>query len=116
MRAMIDRKTFSMTYENFDKEVVVEIIDIFIAEYPERMAAIKKALDESDFDALNKHSHSLKGVVANFYDDTTHQLARQLEMKGKGQELAGAPELFHQLREGAQNLVEELKEIRLQYV
>lgn len=113
---MIDRETFSMTYDNFDKEVVVEIIDIFISEYPDRMASIRKAIDEQNFEGLNKLSHSLKGVVANFYDDQTHQLARQLELKGREKVLDGAGDLFARLKESAAALVDELKEIRLQYI
>lgn len=113
---MIDRETFSITYDNFDKEVVVEIIDIFISEYADRMAAIRKAIDERDFDGLNKCSHSLKGVVANFYDDTTHHLARQLEMKGKEEVIDGAGEIYLELKESAGALLEELKDLRAQYV
>lgn len=113
---MIDRETFNMTYENFDKEVVVEIIDIFISEYADRMGAIRKALDEVNFDGLNKHSHSLKGVVANFYDDQTQQLARQMEMMGKEQKTEGAEELFGHLKSSTFALVEELKEIRSLYL
>ncbi len=113
---MIDRETFSMTYDNFDKEVVVEIIDIFIAEYADRMAALRKALDERNFDGLNKHSHSLKGVVANFYDDTTHHLARQLEMKGKEEIFEGAEDIYRELKVAAESLLGELKELRTRYI
>lgn len=113
---MIDRETFIMTYDNFDKEVVVEIIDIYIAEYPDRMAALRKAIDDQNFDALNKHSHSLKGVVANFYDDPTYQLARRLENLGKEHVSDGAEDIFQQLKLASSALLEELKELRHQYL
>ncbi|HML84482.1 MAG TPA: Hpt domain-containing protein [Bacteroidales bacterium] len=113
---MIDKETFRTTYDLFDKEVVCEIIDIYIAEHPDRMKNLTAAVENCDFDALNKHAHSLKGVIANFYDDVAYHHAKALEMKGKSQEIEGAAELLAELKSSSTLLLEELKEIKKSYL
>ncbi|MCE1167751.1 MAG: Hpt domain-containing protein [Sphingobacteriia bacterium] len=113
---MIDKETFRTTYDLFDKEVVCEIIDIYIAEHPDRMKNLAIAVENSDFDALNKLAHSLKGVIANFYDDVAYHHAKALEMKGKERVIEGAAELLNELKVSSTALLEELKEIKKSYV
>ncbi|MGC8864699.1 MAG: Hpt domain-containing protein [Bacteroidales bacterium] len=112
---MIDKTTFTAMYENFDKEVVVEIIDIFIKEYPERIAQLEQDIQSGDLESLYKHAHSLKGVIANFYDEEARQLALALETKGKTQDPSGAPELLAQLKTACELLLTELKALRSSY-
>lgn len=77
---MIDRKKLQENFEYFDKEMVLEIIDIFINEYPDRIAKIKSDIAEKDLVALKFDAHSIKGVVANFQrDGEVTLLAAELE-------------------------------------
>jgi HPt (histidine-containing phosphotransfer) domain-containing protein len=113
---MIDKVTFKGMYDNFDKEVIVEIIDIFISEYPERMVSIQEAIQLNDLDNLYRRCHSLKGVIANFYDEDARILAFALEQKGKNGDPSGLAELFEQLKPAAEKLLVELKAIRADYL
>ncbi len=113
---MVDKATFTAMYENFDKEVVVEIIDIFIKEYPERMAQLQNDIHAGDLDSLYKHAHSLKGVIANFYDEDARQLALALETKGKTHDATGVEDLFIQLKTACESLLAELTLLRKAYV
>jgi HPt (histidine-containing phosphotransfer) domain-containing protein len=63
---MINEKKFADTYVHFDKETVVEIIDIFIEEYEERIGKISQQIENRDFENLQKSAHAFKGVIANF--------------------------------------------------
>jgi HPt (histidine-containing phosphotransfer) domain-containing protein len=63
---MINEKKFADTYIHFDKETVVEIIDIFFEEYDERISKISQQIENRDFENLQKSTHAFKGVVANF--------------------------------------------------
>jgi len=112
---MIDKATFASNYEIFDKEIVKEIIEIYIQEYPDRMVKLEKDIQDVDLDSLYKDAHSLKGVTANFFDKDTEELARQLEAKGKNGDSSGIAELFGQLKESSQRLIEELKDLLLEY-
>jgi len=112
---MVDRATFAANYEIFDKEIVKEIIEIYIQEYPDRMVNLKKNIEEKDLESLYKNAHSLKGVTANFFDKDTEEIARQLELKGKEGDDSGIEDLFSQLKEISEKLVEELKELLKEY-
>jgi HPt (histidine-containing phosphotransfer) domain-containing protein len=109
---MIDKKQFLENFQYFDNEVILEIINIFINEYPDRMETLKKNIAEKDFDQLKFNAHSLKGVVANFVAPEVQELARQLEMKGAQKELEGAEALFNELHEKADIMLEELQELK----
>ncbi len=109
---MIDKKQFSENFQYFDNEVVTEIINIFIDEYPERMETLRKNIDEKDFEQLKFNAHSLKGVVANFVAPEVQELARQLEMKGANKDLTDVESLFNELKEKSALVVEELKELK----
>ncbi len=109
---MIDKKQFTENFQYFDNEVVTEIINIFIDEYPERMETLRKNIDEKDFEQLKFNAHSLKGVVANFVAPEVQELARQLEMKGANKDLTDVEALFNELKEKSAVVVDELKELK----
>ena len=112
---MIDKKTFAENYEIFDKEIVKEIIDIYLQEYPDRIINLRTNIYQNDFDSLYKNAHSFKGVTANFFDNQTVELARQLETKGKEQDGTGLNELLELLKESSENLIDELKALAEEY-
>jgi len=113
--AIIEKDKFQENFQFFDKEVVLEIINIFIDEYPGRMSTIKKNIDQKDFDQLRFNAHSLKGVVANFVAPEVQSLARALEMKGKNRDLSDVDTLYAELKEKADMMVEELTELKKNY-
>ncbi|MDO9510774.1 MAG: Hpt domain-containing protein [Bacteroidales bacterium] len=113
---MIDRATFTGMYENFDKEVVVEIIDIFINEYNDRIATLQANITDNNTDSLYKNAHSIKGVIANFYDDEARDLAYKLEQKGKNGDMSGITEIFVNFKTASRNLLNELTELKESYL
>jgi HPt (histidine-containing phosphotransfer) domain-containing protein len=76
---MIDKQLFIDTFKAFDKEVVIEIINIFFEEYPERFSKMDKNIVDFNFKELAFNAHSLKGVVSNFAAPTLFELAREVE-------------------------------------
>lgn len=113
---MIDKEQFKENFQPFDKEIVLEIIDIFIQEFPERMDEIEKNVNENDFDSLRFNAHSLKGVVANFIAPEPKNLAKELEDRGKEKVSEGNIQMFQDMKDKTGQLVEELKEIRKDYL
>jgi HPt (histidine-containing phosphotransfer) domain-containing protein len=76
---MINKQLFLDTFKVFDREVVVEIINIFFEEYPLRIEKMDKNMAEQDYKELAFNAHSLKGVVSNFASPTLFQLAKDVE-------------------------------------
>lgn len=76
---MVNKQVFIDTYQYFDKEVILEIIDIFIDECPDRLTTLEQNIREANFDKLRFNAHSLKGVVANFSAPLAFEKVKQLE-------------------------------------
>ena len=113
---LINKEKFQENFKHFDKELIAEIIDMFINEHPERMQAIKTNIDEEDMENLRFNAHSLKGVIANFMADIPKEHARVLEEKGKNNDQSGLIECYSVLENSTKELIENLKEIRLTYI
>ncbi len=110
--AQIDKTQFNDNFQYFDKEIVLEIIDIFINEYPDRITAISESINKKDYDAIKFNSHSIKGVIANFIAPEVEQKARELEIMGSNQNIDGIDEIFAAFKALSAEMVEELRELR----
>lgn len=113
---VIDKAVFIDSFHYFDRPIVVEIIDIFLNDYFERLSTIKNAIETKDFAALKFNAHSLKGVIANFVADVPRQLAYQLEIKGTNQDGTDLDSLFSELQLAIADLIEDLKELKEEYL
>ena len=112
---MIDRKKFDDTFRYFDREVLLKIIDIFEQELPERLEKIRKNILEKDYETLAFNAHSLKSAAGTFMAGEPRKLAgkmEQLAIQGSGQ---GLQDLFEKLKSAAEELLNELKEIRQEF-
>ncbi len=109
---MIDRNKFNENFQYFDKEIIIEIIDIFFSEFDERFEKLSKNVRDRDFVQLKFNAHSLKGVIANFMDPVTIDLSRRLDEVAKNQESGGLDSLYQDLFENTKKLYQELKVIR----
>ncbi len=111
----INKEQFVENFQYFDKEIILEIIDIFINEYPDRMKTIGDSISSMNFDDIKFHSHSIKGVIANFCAPEVEQQARDLEKKGTNKDSTGISELFDEFKKSTEQLIVELKEMKVNY-
>lgn len=109
---MIDRKKFNENFVYLDKEVIVEIIDIFLNEYKERLKTLQDNISAMDWANLKFNAHSLKGVIANFMDPQTIELSRALDERAKLQDDNGLQELYTNLKTATESLVAELLDLK----
>ena len=65
-----------------DKELLKELGDLFLEEYPQLLAEIHDAHKQGAAAQLGRVAHSLKGSVANFGAKDAVELAAQLEQCG----------------------------------
>lgn len=72
------------TYGYFDKEVLIEIIDIFMNEYPGRFEKLIAEAHKKNFSELRFDAHWLKGTVANFCAPIAKEKAYNLEKMAAG--------------------------------
>jgi HPt (histidine-containing phosphotransfer) domain-containing protein len=93
--ARIDRLRKSMP----GKETLIdELIDLFVADLPQRLDAIGHAVERADAPALALQAHALRGGAANFGADRLDELCAKLEEMGLRCALARAPEMLDEVR------------------
>lgn len=111
----IDKAAFQESFKVYDNEVIVEIIDLFFEEYPERLKSLEEAIRQHDAETLRTTAHGLKGVIAHFHADEAHSLAKNLESKGASKTMKETDKILDQLKEKTDRIAEELKEIKKEY-
>jgi CheY-like chemotaxis protein len=83
--------------EDYDKEMVTKIVEMFIPDAEARLAQIDQAIKQEDSRALEEAAHSLKGAAANIGAGGMAQLCAQLETQGELGDLGDAPEMMKKL-------------------
>lgn len=115
MTMIINKEKFQENFKYFDNEIIIEVIDMFINEFPVRMAEIKKNIDELDMPSLKFNAHSIKGVIANFMAELPQSYAKQLEEKGKHNDSSDLEPLYKGLFESTSEMIDNLNELKLIY-
>ncbi|MBV9623002.1 MAG: response regulator [Acidobacteria bacterium] len=62
-----------------NRRLLRQMVRLFLADYPERMAEITQAISRRDAEGLQRAAHALKGSVGNFAAKDAFAAAQQLE-------------------------------------
>jgi len=100
--------TAAMSVQHFDKaqildrvggdtDLLKEVVQIFVDEFPKTVDRIRDAVRNSDFDDLERAAHALKGSVSNFSAASAVDAASNLEAMGRGRDITAAPEALNAL-------------------
>jgi HPt (histidine-containing phosphotransfer) domain-containing protein len=94
----IDQARFAALLESVqgDRAFLAELLDTFLAEAPNLLAAMRQALARQDAAGLRLAAHSLKSNSRDFGAAILSGLCLELEMMGKAGTLAGAAEKLAQ--------------------
>jgi HPt (histidine-containing phosphotransfer) domain-containing protein len=112
---MIDRQKFNEIFQYFDKEVILNIIDLFEKELPVRLEKIQKNILEKDFEALAFNAHSMKSVAGTFMVSAPAELAGRMEELARQGTVQGLQEVYEELKASAEDLLGELIGIRREF-
>ena len=91
-----------------DHALLRDIVDAFLEEQPRRVDEIRRAIDTSDFELLNRAAHTIKGSMRYFSAPAVFDRAYALEQLGAQQSLEGAEELYGLLRQELARLTAHL--------
>jgi HPt (histidine-containing phosphotransfer) domain-containing protein len=75
-----DQSHFSLDVTDSDD---IELIEMFLAELPNRVQALNHAADSGDFACMNRLAHQLKGAAPGFGFDSIGSAAAVLEERLK---------------------------------
>ncbi len=87
------------------------MVEVFRADHPNLLSALREALNSSDGASFMRAAHSLKGMLLNFQSEPTAAIARALEEKGRSGDLSGAGPLIEELAAGLAHLDRDLADL-----
>ena len=80
-----------------DRELLVEVAGLFLADYPNQTAMIRKSIETQDAALLAGAAHKIKGGASTFGAPSVVQAAFALEKAGKANDFSTVPGLFQEL-------------------
>lgn len=66
-----------------DKELLAELFDIFLEEYPIKRELLEKAIEDNDLEKIREISHGLKGATGNISAKSMHENCKSIEIDAK---------------------------------
>jgi HPt (histidine-containing phosphotransfer) domain-containing protein len=95
-----------------DRDLLQELIGVFLEDAPQRIEGVRRALADGDADALYKAAHALKGSAGNFGAPNVVSRANRLEALAQENDLETATTQFTSLVAEMDDLVGELMAAR----
>lgn len=93
---VLDRALMLSSVEH-DRELLAEIIELFLAESTSLLAHIRAGLEEKNAEAVERNAHTLKGAMSNFGARRACDAARELEIRGRESRLENSAALVSSL-------------------
>lgn len=97
---VLDREVIASLRELQDEgepDIIVELSDLFFANAPGKIEAIRSAIDKGDAKALHVAAHSLKSSSSYLGATKLSAMAKDLENRGRAGNLEGSREVLMQI-------------------
>jgi two-component system sensor histidine kinase/response regulator len=99
----------SLRWVDGDRELLAELIAIFLEDCPKRLQELAQAVKEGNASGVRQAAHSLKGMVAGFDASSAHGLSAEMEGLGKAGDVSKASDLLPPLLLKFARLMQHLK-------
>ena len=93
-----------------DPQLMTEVIQVFLEDLPERLAAIQTAVDDGNPSALRAAAHALKGAAGNLSADELFEATTALESIGAESRMDAADAASRRVAVEAGNLINVLRD------
>jgi HPt (histidine-containing phosphotransfer) domain-containing protein len=101
-----------MQHVGGDRELLREIIAIFLSTVPQMLTDIRSAVVSGDSQKVEQAAHALRGSARNFFSASVEQAAQALETMGRNRDLADARSAFGRLAAAVDKLCSLLESMR----
>ncbi len=91
--SVLDLKEFLDRVQD-DKDLLLELLDIFDADFKVKRKLLKIAVEKKDFEEIRGIAHSFKGASGNISAKSLRIVCMKLEDMGKNQNISGIDELL----------------------
>jgi HPt (histidine-containing phosphotransfer) domain-containing protein len=111
-QVIIDQKTYSELKDLMGADYVIEIVDTYIQETAVLIQQLQQSLEAGDASSFGRLAHSIKSSSASLGALTFSQQARELEMLGKANDLAGVGSKLNKLAADFSLVTGRLEELK----
>jgi two-component system, sensor histidine kinase and response regulator len=108
--SLVDRRALLIQVDG-DTALLRRMVSIFLADAPERLSAIRAAVESNNAESLAKLAHRLKGAVGNFSSEAVTHAALRLETIAQQRDLSNARAAYQDLESMIERLTPELREL-----
>ena len=108
---ILDLKEFLERVQD-DKELLLELLDIFQADFQDKRQKIKEALQNKNYEDLRSLAHSLKGASGNISAKALWATFFKFEEISKKQDLTEAEKIFSLMDAQFATLQERIKQLQ----
>jgi len=105
LNAIIDKDEI-MERVDGDIDLLIELMDLFIADYPKLLSNIKNAIIQENSGELKRSAHTIKGSVGNFSANSAYNIALSLEIMGQNNNFSNAEKTYIQLEKEIDLLIQ----------
>ena len=96
-----------------DTELLAELVDLFIEDYPKLLSQIEQAMADKNAESLASRAHTLKGSVGNFAAQSAFDAALRLEKLAREGNLDKAQDAYNKLAQEIQRLIPALQALKM---
>ncbi len=89
----------ALTVVGGDKDLLVELAQVFQTELPARLQALRRAVASGDAEQTEHVAHNLKGALASLGATRARDLTHELEQLGRASRLGTAPAVLATLEQ-----------------
>ena len=95
-----------------DTELLQELLALFLADCPRKLAEIRQAVANHDAKTIERAAHALKGSVSNFCAQPAFEAALKLELLGREGNLTQAEEAYEALEKEVARLLPAISALK----
>ena len=95
-----------------DTELLLELLDIFVADYQVKRQSLQEAIDKGDCEEVKSVAHSLKGASGNISAKSMRAIFLLIEDAAKGGDVSNTGDLLSQLDEIFNSLSTRIEEVK----
>lgn len=98
-----------------DKELLVELLDIFVEDFQEKDKQLAAAIEQKNYDQIKSIAHSLKGASGNISAKALREVCIKIEEMGKANDLTGAADVVADMGKEFEALSSRISEVKNEF-
>lgn len=98
-----------------DKELLIELIEIFLEDCPGKIKGLREAARSNNRQQVADIAHSLKGSSGNLAAKRIATLFLQIEQKGKNDDMTNIPQILDEIEGHLKDLKSYLEHLREEF-